>query len=127
MKLPIAMFALVVLSSSVGACAAVRPSADASLGRQVAELRCAQCHAIGLEDASATEGAPPLRDLYRRYAIDDLRDAFLHGLEVAHPRMPVFRLSEREVDRLVAYLRSIDPCAQPSTDSAAMARCFDPL
>lgn len=100
---------------------------EAKLGRKVAEQQCSRCHAINLTDASAVADAPPLRDLYKRYAIEDLRGAFVRGIEVAHPRMPVFRLSQRDVDDLLAYLRSIDPCAQPSIDEAAMKRCFEPL
>ena len=100
---------------------------EAKRGRTVAEQQCSQCHAIDFTDASAVADAPPLRDLYKRYAIEDLRGAFVRGIEVAHPRMPVFRLSQRDVDDLLAYLKSIDPCAQPSTNKEAMARCFEPL
>lgn len=100
---------------------------EAKLGRKVAVQQCSQCHAIDLTDACAVADAPPLRDLYKRYPIEDLRGAFVRGIEVAHPRMPVFRLSQRDVDNLLAYLRSIDPCAQPSTNETAMARCFEPL
>lgn len=100
---------------------------EAKLGRIVAEQQCSRCHAIDLTGASAIAEAPPLRDLYKRYAIEDLRRAFVRGIEVAHARMPAFRLSPRDVDNLLAYLRSIDPCAQPSTDEEAMARCFEPL
>jgi len=100
---------------------------EARRGKTVAEQQCSQCHAIDLADASAVADAPPLRDLYKRYAIEDLRGAFVRGIEVAHPRMPVFRLSQRDVDNLLGYLRSIDPCAQPSTNEDAMAKCFEPL
>jgi mono/diheme cytochrome c family protein len=100
---------------------------EAKLGRNVAEQRCSQCHAIGLADASPVAKAPPLRDLYKRYPIEDLRGAFIRGIEVAHPRMPVFRLPPQDIDNLLAYLRSIDPCSQPSTNQEAMARCFEPL
>lgn len=96
-------------------------------GRQIAERRCSSCHAIALTDASPRPDAPPLPDLYKRYALDDLRRAFLEGLHVGHPDMPTFLLDRGEVDRLVAYLRHIDPCAQPSSDEGAMARCFAPL
>jgi mono/diheme cytochrome c family protein len=96
-------------------------------GREIAEQRCSSCHAIGLTDASARAGAPPLRDLYKRYALEDVRRAFSEGVHVGHPDMPTFHLEPGEVDRLVAYLRHLDPCAQPSSDEAAVSRCFAPL
>src|SRR5690606_7732466 len=60
---------------------------EAKLGRIVAEQQCSRCHAIDLTGASAIAEAPPLRDLYKRYAIEDLRGAFVRGIEVAHARM----------------------------------------
>lgn len=126
MKVPVTIAGLLILSATAAACAAPRPSSDPVAGLAVAQQHCGRCHAIALDDTSSMAEAPPLRDLYRRYAIEDLRRAFLEGLQVAHP-MPVFELSEREVDRLLSYLRSIDPCVQPSSDRAAMDRCFSPL
>lgn len=114
-------------AASASSAQATRILPEAKLGRKVAEQQCSQCHAIDLTGASAIAEAPPLRDLYKRYAIEDLRGAFVRGIEVAHARMPAFRLSPRDVDNLLSYLRSIDPCAQPSTDEEAMARCFEPL
>ncbi|MEO0062691.1 MAG: hypothetical protein RLZZ08_1251 [Pseudomonadota bacterium] len=101
--------------------------AAATEGGDYAEQRCAACHAITLTGASPLPKAPPLRDLFKRYARDDLRDAFMNGTHVGDPAMPAFHMSAEEADRLVAYLRSIDPCAQPSEDRASMERCFAPL
>lgn len=120
--------AAAAISLVLGGCATL--VAERSLieeGRQIAERRCSSCHAVALADASRRPDAPPLRDLYKRYALDDVRRAFREGIHVGHPDMPTFRLRRRAVDRLVAYLRHIDPCAQPSSDEAAMARCFAPL
>ena len=112
----------------LAACAAYPDTpAPAESGLAIAERRCAGCHAVGMADTSPRAGAPPLRDLYKRYPVDALHQAFLNGVHVGHPDMPTFRLSRGEVDALLAYLRSIDPCAQPSSDRAAMQRCFAPL
>lgn len=96
-------------------------------GRQLAEQRCSSCHAIGVADTSPRKGAPPLRNLYGRYPTEGVRTSFLNGIHVGHADMPTFHLSRSEVEALLSYLASIDPCAQPSTDRAAMARCFAPL
>lgn len=115
----------------VAACAGDRPvlppPAPALSGLQLAQQKCSGCHAVGPDGASANPGAPPLRSLYRRYPIDALRPAFTRGMEVGHRDMPRFTLSPAEVDRLLAYLGTLDPCGRPSSDAAAMAKCFAPV
>jgi mono/diheme cytochrome c family protein len=102
-------------------------AAPAPAGRQLAEQKCAGCHAIGETDTSPNPRSPALRDLYRRYPLDGLRDAFANGLEVGHRDMPHFILKPAEIDSLVDYLRSLNPCDKPSSDQAAMAKCFAPM
>jgi hypothetical protein len=41
--------------------------------------------------------------------------------------MPTFRMRADEVEAVLAYLKSVDPCVQPSSDQTAMNRCFAPL
>ena len=108
---------------------APRPGATAPVlsGRQIAEQKCARCHAIGETDSSPNPRAPALRDLDRRYPVDGLRDAFAEGLEVGHRNMPQFTLPPAEIDNIVGYLRSLNPCLRPSSDKAAMTRCFAPI
>ena len=96
-------------------------------GGQLAEQKCAGCHAIGETGASPNPRAPALRDLYRRYPVDGLREAFAQGMEVGHRDMPRFVLTPGEIDKLVDYLRSLNPCQRPSSDAAAMAKCFAPM
>lgn len=99
----------------------------AKAGRGLVKARCASCHAVEMSDVSPRPEAPPLRDLYKRYPVDALRSAFLAGIHVGHRDMPAFRMPADEVEAVLAYLKSIDPCAQPSSDQAAMDRCFAPL
>src|SRR5690606_4223833 len=96
------MAAALILPVFAAACAVPAPPAapvapdvapDVRLGRAIAEQRCAACHAVGLADASASADAPPLRDLYKRYPVSDLKRAFVRGIEVAHPKMPVLRMN----------------------------------
>jgi cytochrome c553 len=96
-------------------------------GRGLVQARCASCHAVEMNGVSPRSEAPPLRDLYKRYPVDALRSAFLAGVHVGHRDMPAFRMPADEVEAVLAYLKSIDPCAQPSSDKAAMDRCFAPL
>lgn len=141
MRPPAVLFAVACTFALVSGCVessekvvatAISPEAlplppDEKRGKKVAEQQCSRCHAIDLNDVSANADAPPLRDLYKRYALEDLRRAFVRGIEVAHPQMPVIQLPDQAVDDLLVYLRSIDPCVQLSSDEVAMARCFEPL
>src|SRR3546814_14400356 len=65
---------------------------EVSRGRDLAERRCASCHAIGDTDASPNPLPPPYRSLYRQYPVDTLQPALLKGLPGAHPGLPGFLL-----------------------------------
>jgi cytochrome c len=80
---------------------------DVEAGRQLAELHCSRCHAVGNEGASLMEGAPPLRDIKLRYPVEDLAEALAEGMITSHPQMPVFTFSTEEIDDLLAYLDSL--------------------
>ncbi|ARR53327.1 hypothetical protein HY78_07670 [Rhizorhabdus wittichii DC-6] len=80
-----------------------------------------------MEGESPHPDAPPLRDLFKRYPIYALRGAFLEGLEVGHRDMPRFILEADETSAIISYLESLNPCAHPSSDDAAMERCFGPM
>lgn len=82
--------------------------AEVAAGRKLADMHCSRCHAVGNEGASLMEGAPPLRDIKLRYPVDDLAEALAEGMETAHPQMPVFTFSPKEIDELLAYLDSLE-------------------
>lgn len=112
----------------LGGCLAYAETpSPAQQGRQIAESQCAACHAVGMDDESAHPEAPALRDLYKIYSLEGVRQAFARGVHIGHPEMPTFHFDQAETDQLLSYLTSIDPCAQPSSDEAAMERCFSPL
>lgn len=77
------------------------------LGREIAELNCAGCHAIALHDTSAHREAPPFRELAQRYPLDALEEAFAEGIYTGHPDMPAFEASPEQIDALLAYLETI--------------------
>lgn len=82
-------------------------AADIELGRRLAEINCATCHAIGPTGESRHPMAPPFRTLSRDYPLNSLEEAFAEGILVGHPEMPEFRLTPTEIDHLLAYLNSI--------------------
>lgn len=99
---------LMAASAAAGQEARPAPEDELARGRAIAEVHCSRCHAIANEGASPMEGAPPLRDLQRRYPVDSLAEALAEGIVTGHPQMPVFTFSTDEIDGLLAYLESLD-------------------
>jgi len=116
-----ALLSLAVMSGSVNA---REEAASQFSAHDITAHRCGGCHAIGMTDSSRNPAAPPLRDMFKRYPVYALDDAFARGLEVGHRDMPRFVLSPDERAAIIAYLDSLNPCAKPSADDAAMERCF---
>lgn len=88
--------------------AAVSPQDDpVARGAAFVQTQCSGCHAVGRSGDSAMPAAPRLRDLGRRYPVDQLAEAFAEGIVTAHPAMPEFVLSQDENRDLIAYLKSI--------------------
>ena len=78
-------------------------------GQIIAQNQCSGCHAIGAEDVSPREDAPPLRTVLAEYDPDALADDFREGIHVGHPDMPDFDFGTRGVDSVLAYLLTINP------------------
>jgi cytochrome c len=77
-------------------------------GRAFAQANCARCHAIGPVGDSPLPKAPPFRTLHQRYPVDQLAEALAEGIRTAHPAMPKFELGQRQIDDLIAYLKSLE-------------------
>ena len=82
--------------------------AQQAQGERLAQELCAGCHAIGRTGASPREGAPPFRDLHRRYPVDDLAEALAEGIMTGHPEMPQFSFDADQVTAFLDYLRSLE-------------------
>ncbi len=78
-----------------------------STGRDVAKLRCSQCHALDGILHSPNPSAPPMAMLLERYDADMLASDLIDGIRVGHDEMPEFDLQVIEADALVAYLKSL--------------------
>ena len=86
--------------------ATVQPEAH---GRQLVELNCSPCHAIGATGDSPHPDAPPFRTLGKRYPIDALEEAFVEGIETGHPDMPSFVATPDQIADIIDYIQSIQP------------------
>jgi mono/diheme cytochrome c family protein len=76
-------------------------------GKKLAEMLCVSCHAIGASGESPEPMAPAFRRLGQRYPLNALEEAFAEGILVGHPMMPSYKLSEAQIEALLAYLTSI--------------------
>jgi mono/diheme cytochrome c family protein len=115
MKMRLGLAALAALA--LGACSAgpdqVTTADLVSDGKAIAEAECGACHATGRDDAGPRADAPPLRYVLAHYPSEPLADAFVEGLKVGHPDMPLFEMNPQGVDALLAYLQSIQREAPP--------------
>ncbi|WP_417671769.1 c-type cytochrome [Roseibium sp.] len=108
LKLLVAGAALTALPGPVSA-ASQYPTDAASIasGRELAEIHCATCHAVGSEDASAQPLAPAFRFLGRRYPISSLEESLAEGIVTGHDGMPEFAFEPEDIDAFLGYLTSI--------------------
>ena len=80
---------------------------DINAGRELAETRCAHCHAVGRKDHSKVGAAPAFRELGRKWPLENLAEALAEGIVVGHSAMPAFAFSPAEIDNLLAWLTAI--------------------
>ncbi|MFV0368621.1 MAG: c-type cytochrome [Hyphomicrobiaceae bacterium] len=83
----------------------------AEAGRAFVKEKCARCHAIGIDDKSPHDNAPPFRDVVTRYPSENLAEALAEGIVSGHPDMPVFVLQPDEIEGFIAFLDSLAPPA----------------
>jgi cytochrome c len=91
------------------------PSA-ASEGKLLLEQNCSRCHSIADKGDSPLPKAPPLREIYLRYPIEQLEEGFAEGMGSKHRDMPQIQFSDEQVTAILNYLGSItgvDPAKRP--------------
>ncbi|MCB1549369.1 MAG: tetratricopeptide repeat protein [Hyphomicrobiaceae bacterium] len=77
-------------------------------GRGLVTKHCAACHAIGSRDASPNPKAPPFRTLHKRHPVLALREPLTRGIAAPHDVMPRFVLPDADVDKIIAFINSLD-------------------
>ncbi|OYW54509.1 MAG: cytochrome C [Hyphomicrobium sp. 32-62-53] len=76
-------------------------------GKVLVEEKCARCHAIGRDDKSPHEKAPPFRDVVEIYPSENLAEALAEGIVSGHPDMPVFKFEPPQIEAFLGYLNSL--------------------
>jgi cytochrome c len=79
----------------------------AALGKALATVNCATCHAIDVSGNSPMSDAPPFRNIALNYSPDELEDAFNDGVATEHPAMPDWQVTPEQAAALTAYIMSL--------------------
>lgn len=77
------------------------------IGQAILQEKCGRCHAVERFGDSPLKIAPPMRDVYARYAARELGAELLEGMVSKHKEMPQIEFSEEQVDAILAYLYEI--------------------
>lgn len=89
-------------------CTAISGAGDAGdlakAGQALLKEKCGRCHAVERVGDSPLKLAPPMRDVYPRFALRELRAELLEGMVSRHKEMPQIEFSEEQVDAILAYL-----------------------
>jgi mono/diheme cytochrome c family protein len=111
----ILLFWIPLLVSGANATAANSPTSEID-GRMLLQKNCSRCHSIDATGQSPLEQAPPLREIYLKYPIEQLEYGFAEGMGSKHREMPQIQFSSEQVSAILNYLGSVTgvaPSARP--------------
>ena len=101
-----------VLAALLTVCApTVCEAADASRleakGKAIVQEKCGRCHAVEATGESPLKIAPPMRDIYARFAPRELEADLREGMVSRHKEMPQIEFSDEDVAAIMWYLCSL--------------------
>jgi len=111
-----ALLCLALLVLGASSAFATDASGTALGGKAILEKNCGRCHSLEASGASPLPQAPPLREVYLKYPIDQLEEGFAEGMGSRHRDMPQIQFSPDQVAAILNYLGSItgvDPARRP--------------
>lgn len=76
----------------------------AARGRAVLQTSCGRCHAVDPSGESPMKAAPPLREIYARFAPRELQAELSEGMVSQFRDMPQVEFTSEDVDAILAYL-----------------------
>ena len=105
----IGRLSLLAILFGVGAALPVQAGDEEMIanGRALVQDKCARCHAIGRDDKSPHEKAPPFRDVVEIYPSENLAEALAEGIVSGHADMPVFKFEPPQIEAFLGYLNSL--------------------
>jgi mono/diheme cytochrome c family protein len=79
----------------------------AARGKIILQEKCGRCHAIEAVGESPLKIAPPMREIYARFAPRELQAELSEGMVSRHKEMPQIDFSDEDVDAILAYLYAL--------------------
>ena len=76
-------------------------------GKVILQENCGRCHAIGAVGESPLKQAPPMRDVYARFAPRELQAELREGMVSKHRAMLQIDFSDGDTDAILAYLYAL--------------------
>jgi len=76
----------------------------AAEGRKIIEARCASCHSLGAK--AGHPDAPSVLALAQMGPPEGLAESLAEGIMVGHPDMPEARMSAKEIEAVIAFLKT---------------------
>jgi mono/diheme cytochrome c family protein len=101
--MPIRCVCAALLLATCWPVAAIAADREAQ-GKALLQAHCARCHSIEVSGKSPLEAAPPMRDIYGRYATRELQEELSEGVVSKHKEMPQISFSDDDVAAILAYL-----------------------
>ena len=108
--MPAMIWRLVFLAAALLSSPIVLRGADSeklSRGKALLHDNCGRCHAIGAVGDSPLKQAPPMRDIYARFAPKELQAELMEGMVSRHKSMPQIDFSEEDAHAILVYLYSL--------------------
>jgi mono/diheme cytochrome c family protein len=103
-----AVLALLLLATP----AAAADDTAVATGKALAQANCTICHAIGIDDKSPIQDAPPFRDIAVRFDLTDLEDSLNEGVATEHPLMPDWQMTPEQAHALASFIMSLAPAGK---------------
>lgn len=104
------VLSVVVVTAGTMTAPGAASAGDVRQGATIAKRWCAACHVVDASQTSAFADAPSFSDIAMRRTD---RKQLANFLANPHPPMPDMHLSRKEIDDIVAYIRSLDPRPAP--------------
>ena len=103
----VAVSALCTTAFGIFAADVVRPAlaADAVNGRRLAELWCAACHVVTMNQRQANADAPPFEEIAKRSNFSE--PGLVTFLLDPHAKMPNMNLTRIEANDIAAYIKTL--------------------
>jgi mono/diheme cytochrome c family protein len=101
------VFAALLLVCGPAVCAAQDTSKLEAKGKVIVQEKCGRCHAVEATGESPLKIAPPMRDIYARFAPRELQAELREGMVSRHKEMPQIEFSDEDLAAIMWYLYAL--------------------